>query len=524
MIERMTRFGNVESVEDGSFLFRRGERSVDFFVVLDGAVDIFDEDRGRERRVHRHEASQFTGELDLFNDRKILVSGRFEGPGRVRGAPRRSFRAMVAAEPDIAELIMRAFILRRVGLLQHEQGGVTLVGSQRSADTVRLNAFLTRNGYPHRIIDTDSDTDAASFLDYFKLAANDLPVVIADGTALRNPRNLDLAEALGLTIDVDPSHVFDVAVVGAGPSGLAAAVYAASEGLDTVVLEGIAPGGQAGTSSKIENYLGFPTGISGQALAGRAQVQAQKFGAKLAVARAVDRIECETADFRLMLEDGASIRARAVIAASGARYRRIEVDGLARFEGAGVHYAATAMEAKLCAGAPVVVVGGGNSAGQAALFLSRHAAHVYVLVRGGGLAATMSRYLIERIEAAETVSLHPWCEISALGGDTSLEWVAWRERDRTEPVQVPAQALFVMIGAIPNSQWLDGCADLDAKGFVITGTDGGSPFATSRPGLFAVGDLRAGSVKRVASGVGEGSVVIQFVHRWLEQREGVAST
>lgn len=519
MIERMHRFGTVEPVEDGTYLFRRGERSVDFFVVIEGAIDILDENKGVERRVHRHEANQFTGELDLFNDRKILVSGRADGSTRVLRVLRPSFRAMIAAEPDIAELIMRAFILRRVGLLQHEQGGVTLVGAGRSADTVRLNAFLTRNGYPHRTIDTDTDTDAASFLDCFKLAAADLPVVIADGKAMRNPRNVDLADTLGLTIAIDPDHRFDVCVVGAGPAGLAAAVYAASEGLDTVILESVAPGGQAGTSSKIENYLGFPTGISGQALAGRAQVQAQKFGAKLAVARAVAGVDCSAEDFVLTLDDGAMLRAHTVIAASGARYRRIDVDGLDRFEGSGVHYAATAMEAKMCAGASVVVIGGGNSAGQAAIFLSRHAAHVHVLVRGEGLAATMSNYLVERIEASDAISLHPWCEISALGGDGGgLEWIEWRERGRAQPVRQAAQALFVMIGATPNSQWLDGCATLDSKGFVVTGLDNGSPFMTSQPGLFAVGDVRAESVKRVASGVGEGSVVIQFVHRWLEQR------
>ncbi|MBL8660923.1 MAG: FAD-dependent oxidoreductase, partial [Rhodospirillales bacterium] len=430
MVARMAAFGAEEAVADGDYLFRRGGRSVDFFVVLEGAIDILVEDCGVEHRVHRHVARQFTGELDLFNDRKILVSGRADGPTRVLRVLRPSFRAMIAAEPDIGELIMRAFILRRVGLLQHEQGGVTLAGPGRSADTVRLNAFLTRNGYPHRLLDTDSDTDAAGFLDCFHLSAEDLPVVIADGAPLKNPGNAELAEALGLTIAIDPEHRFDVAVVGAGPAGLAAAVYAASEGLDTIVLEAVAPGGQAGTSSKIENYLGFPTGISGQALAGRAQIQAQKFGAKLAVSRAVVSLECADGTFALGLDDGTRIRARSVIAASGARYRRIEADGLERFEGSGVHYAATAMEAKMCAGVPVVVVGGGNSAGQAAMFLSRHAAHVHMLVRGQGLAATMSHYLIERIDASDAITLHPFSEVSALGGDRSLEWVEWRERGR----------------------------------------------------------------------------------------------
>lgn len=514
---RVGRFGAREAVSGGSLLFKRGERSVDFFLVLKGAIDILDDQGGAERRVHRHEAGQFTGELDLFNDRKILVSGRADGETEVVRVKRSDFRRLIAAEPDIGEIIMRAFILRRVGLLQHEQGGVTLAGSGRSADTVRIRAFLTRNGYPHNLIDTDRDPDAKGLFDFFDLTEGDLPVVVCSGKPLRNPSDAALADVLGLAEDIDPDHVFDVAVVGGGPAGLAAAVYAASEGLDTVVLEKLAPGGQAGTSSKIENYLGFPTGISGQALAGRAQVQAQKFGARLAISRAVTRVDCSEPVFRIALEDGSAVRAASIIAASGARYRKIDVEGLERYEGAGVHYAATAMEANLCAGSPVVIVGGGNSAGQAAVFLARHAVHVHLLVRGEGLTDSMSSYLIERINAGADITLHPFCKVMGLGGDPGLEWVEWFDIAKGETVRQEAAALFVMIGAEPNTDWLDGCVERDEKGFVITGSDAASPFLTSRPGIFAIGDARAASVKRVASAVGEGSVVIASVHKWLDE-------
>jgi thioredoxin reductase (NADPH) len=313
--------------------------------------------------------------------------------------------------------------------------------------------------------------------------------------------------------------VFDLAVVGAGPAGLAAAVYGASEGLQTIVVESTAPGGQAGTSSKIENYLGFPTGISGQALAGRAQVQAQKFGARLALSRAVIGLDCDRAPYTLRLDDGESIRARAIVVATGARYRKLDVAGYERFEGAGIYYAATAMEAGLCADEEIVVVGGGNSAGQAAVFLARSAKHVHVLVRAHGLAATMSDYLVQRIERSDRISLHPHSEVSALAGDTSLESVTWTNRGNGERTTRPARSIFVMIGAEPNTQWAEGCLALDAQGFVCTGASAGadadSPYATSRPGVYAVGDVRSGSVKRVASGVGEGSVVVQSIHRFL---------
>jgi thioredoxin reductase (NADPH) len=449
------------------------------------------------------------------------VSGRARGDSRVVRVKRSDFRRLVSNEPDIGEIIMRAFILRRVGLIKHAQGGVVLIGAGHAADTLRIQGFLMRNGYPYRLLDTDVDPDAGGFLDCFHLTADQLPVVIAPGEHVyRNPANAALADDLGLSETVDAAHAYDVAVVGAGPAGLATAVYAASEGLETLVLEGLAPGGQAGTSSKIENYLGFPTGISGQALAGRAQVQAQKFGARLIISRSVTGIDCEGTPYRLSLEGGRTVSARSVVIATGARYRKLDVPDLARFEGQGIHYAATAMESNLCTGEEVIVVGGGNSAGQAAVFLSRTVAKVHLLVRAEGLAATMSDYLVQRIQSSPRIELHTRTEITALAGHRFLEEVTWVHRPTGEATTRRIGNVFVMIGAEPNTEWLDGCLELDSKGFIRTGVDSegralASPYATSRPGIYAVGDVRSGSVKRVASSVGEGSVVVQAIHGFL---------
>lgn len=516
MIARATAFGTEEEIADGTYVFERGERRVDFFVVLDGAIDVLTfDDCGRSELVHSHRAGQFTGEVDLFNDRKVLVSGRAAGDTRISRIGRAAFTRMIAAEPDIGEIIMRAFILRRVGLLQHQTGGVTLIGPGHGADMARLNGFLTRNAYPHRIIDTEEDATGDGFMAHFGIETRDLPVVLCDGHVLRNPPNHVLADCLGLSIEIDPDFVHDLVVVGAGPAGLAAAVYAASEGLSTLIIEGTAPGGQAGTSSKIENYLGFPTGISGQALAGRAQMQAQKFGARLAVSRDVTGLECGGRGYRLSLADGTTLRASSVVVASGARYRKLDLPNYETFEGAGIHYAATAMEAGLCANRPVVVVGGGNSAGQAAMFLSRSVSHVHMLVRGRGLADTMSNYLVERIAASERITLHPYCAVTRLEGDAHLEAVRWYDNRQETEICQEVGALFVMIGAVPNTDWLAHCLDLDSSGFIPTGS-ALSPYETTQPGLFAVGDVRSGSVKRVASSVGEGSVVVQAIHRYLE--------
>ena len=522
MVRRIAAYGHEERVPAGTVLFQRGDRGVDFFLVLDGLIEIFDQDKhGHANVFTMYSARQFSGEMNTFNRRAVMASARAAMDSRVIRVHATDFHRMVAAEADISEIIMRAFILRRVGLIRTGYGGVVLVGPGHSADTLRLERFLVRNGYPHRLLDTEVDPQAGGFIECFQLKPEQLPVVICpEHCFLQNPTTAQLADELGITEVIDPNHVYDVAVVGAGPAGLAAAVYAASEGLSTLVVEGLAPGGQAGTSSKIENYLGFPTGISGQALAGRAQAQAQKFGARLAISRQASRIDCEGKPYRLQLDDGQTVAARVVIVATGARYRKLDVPGYAHYEGAGIHYAATAMEGQLCANEEVVVVGGGNSAGQAAVFLSRIARHVHILVRSDGLAATMSDYLVQRIAQSPSISLHTRSEVVALQGEPRLHQVTWRHRDTGEEQSCPAGNMFVMIGAEPNTDWLQDCLALDDKGFVLTGrcAEGKlleSPYATTRPGIYAVGDVRAGSVKRVASGVGEGSVVIQAVHHYL---------
>jgi len=521
MAARIGQFGSEEDVSAGAMLFERGQRGVDFFLIVAGAVEVFETDVcGQTNLITVHTPRQFAGEMDLFNDRQILVSARATEASRVVRVKRPDFRRLVASEPDIGEVIMRAFILRRVGMVRHGHG-VALVGPGHGADTQRIQAFMTRNNFPHRVLNTETDPAAGGFLECFHLAQEQLPVLILPGgVVLKNPSNGALAESLGLLETLDENVTFDLAVVGAGPAGLAAAVYAASEGLSTLVLESIAPGGQAGTSSKIENYLGFPTGISGQALAGRAQSQAQKFGARLAIARSVTGLECSVTPYRLQLDGSQNIKARSIVVASGARYRKLDLENYAKYEGHGIHYAATAMEAQLCAGEEVAVVGGGNSAGQAAVFLSRNVRHVHIIVRAGGLGATMSDYLVQRITLSTRITVHPYSEVTRLGGDPMLTEVGWTDRQTGQSTLKPVANLFVMIGAEPNTEWLAGCLALDQKGFVETGRDESgralaSPFATTRPGIFAVGDVRAGSVKRVASSVGEGAVVVQAIHQFL---------
>ncbi|GAA0576152.1 FAD-dependent oxidoreductase [Craurococcus roseus] len=533
-VARAKAFGRIQDLPKGRVLFSRGDRTVDFFLVLEGNIEIYDDGPDGQPNVFTvHGKHQFTGELDLFNDRDILVGGRMGGNGRVARMNRAQFRRLLTAEPDIAETIMRAFILRRVGLMQHAQGAVTLITSRSGSvgHGLRLQRFLSRNGYPLRVLDLEQDEAAAqAALEASGFGEDDLPVVVCGPhRALSNPTNAEVADCLGISEEIEPGAVFDVAVVGAGPSGLASAVYAASEGLRTLVLEAEAPGGQAGTSSKIENYLGFPTGISGQALAGRAQVQAQKFGARIAVPRTVARLDCDRRPYALTLDNGSEVRAKAVVIATGARYRRLDhLENADRFEGGnGIHYAATAIEAALCEREEAAVVGGGNSAGQAAVYLSRFASHVHILVRGEGLAASMSDYLVGRIEASDRITLHTHTEVVGLDGERHLERVTWRNRRTGAEETRPVSNLFLMLGAVPNTDWLDGCGvALDGNGFVRVGAAGedGDPrwsgraphlLETSRPGIFAVGDVRAGSVKRVASSVGEGSVVVSSVHQVL---------
>lgn len=524
-VARIAEYGESVVYQDGMSLFERGDRGADFFLVLEGAVEIIDRSASGEPVViTTHGQHQFTGELDLFNHRTILVSGRTKGESRLLRLNRDQFRRMSSTEQDIGETIMRAFILRRTAFILHDEAGVALIGNANHRDLVRIQRFLSRNGYPLKVMEPGS-RDAEDYAEDCGINLEQFPIVrTTDGAVYHNPSNAELADALGLTEEIDPKHLFDLAVVGAGPAGLSASVYAASEALDTVVIETEAPGGQAGTSSKIENYLGFPTGISGQALAGRAWIQSQKFGATFAIARAASHIEQEDGPdgrtFRIDTADERSVRARAVVLACGATYRRLDLPDYDKYEGQGIYYAATALEAQFCRSQEVAVIGGGNSAGQAAVFLSRFAEHVHVLVRSDGLAASMSDYLVSRIEQSSRITLHPNVELSALHGDRVLREVTWKNHESGEETRKGISNVFVMIGAVPNTAWMGDCLKLDERGFVLTGAAvgaeaGSTPFETSAPGIFAVGDVRSGSVKRVASGVGEGSVCISTVHAYL---------
>ena len=530
---RIAAHGRVRAMQRGEVLVEQGDSIVPFFVVKAGEIEIVRPYGSTETLITAHGPSQFTGEVNMLSGRRSMVRMRASQPGEVIELDRERLLALVQTDSELSEIVMRAFILRRVELVAHGLGDVILVGSSHSAATLRIKEFLTRNGHPYAYIDLDRDADVQDLLDRFHVAAADVPVVICRSeVVLRNPTNREIADCLGYNETIDQAHVRDLVIVSAGPSGLAAAVYGASEGLDVLVLETNAPGGQAGSSSRIENYLGFPTGISGQDLAGRAYTQAQKFGAEVMIAKAATRLGCNRKPYSIEVGDGARVAARAVIIATGAEYRRLPLENLSRFEGAGVYYGATFVEAQLCGGEEVVVVGGGNSAGQAAVFLSQTARRVHMLVRSSGLAATMSRYLIRRIEENPGIVLRPHTEIVALEGSEHLESMRWRNRQTGEIETHNIGHVFMMTGAAPNTGWLDGCLALDAKGFIKTGADLSPadlsaarwPLAraphlleTSLAGVFAVGDVRGGSVKRVASAVGEGSIAISFVHQVLHE-------
>ncbi|MND53534.1 Thioredoxin reductase [compost metagenome] len=454
----------------------------------------------------------------MFTHRSILLSGLCLAGSRVIRVCHEKFRALITGEPDIGETIIRSYILRRAGFVRHATGGGILIGHRESGDLLGIQRFLIRNLYPVTIMGVN-DTDAPAVMQRFGIGTDDLPALITpDHGVLKQPTNETLADELGLFEPPEDDALYDVVVLGAGPAGLASAVYAASEGLKTLVIETMAPGGQAGTSSKIENYLGFPTGISGLALAGRAHIQAQKFGARLCVSRSAASLDCSNSPYAVGLSDGRSVSTKTVVVATGARYRKLDIPDYARFEGRGIQYAATAMEGQICSGQEVVIVGGGNSAGQAAVFLSRTARHVHMLVRSK-ISATMSDYLVQRIKSSPHITLCEGCEITELGGEHGLETVTWIDRTSGETLRCNASNLFVMIGADPNTDWLDGCLELDRQGFVCTGLSSDDmtrhPYAASKPGIFAVGDVRAGSVKRVASAVGEGSVVVAAIHQYL---------
>lgn len=519
MIERIRPYGMEELVEEDTYVFRRGDHSIDFLLVLEGEVQMFADDpiKGRHH-LYSYKRGQFSGEQNMFTHRSILLSGLCIAGSRVIRVCHEKFRALITGEPDIGETIIRSYILRRAGFVRHATGGGILIGHKESGELLGIQRFLIRNLYPVTIMGVN-DPDAPEVMQRFGLVADDLPALITpDHGVLKRPSNETLADDLGLFEPPEDNAIYDVVVLGAGPAGLASAVYAASEGLKTLVVETMAPGGQAGTSSKIENYLGFPTGISGLALAGRAHIQAQKFGARLCVSRSAASLDCSKAPYIVGLSDGRSISSKTVVVATGARYRKLDVPNYARFEGHGIQYAATAMEGQICSGQEVVIVGGGNSAGQAAVFLSRTARHVHMLVRSG-ISATMSDYLVQRIKISPHITLCEGCEITELDGGQALESVSWVDRSTGETGRCNASNLFVMIGAEPNTDWLDGCLELDRSGFVCTGLSSDDmtrhPYAASKPGVFAVGDVRAGSVKRVASAVGEGSVVVAAIHQYL---------
>ena len=532
-LERVAAQGRVRPIQAGEVLVEPGQQIVPFFVVRAGAIEIIRPSGTAETLVVVYGPGQFTGEVNMLSGRPAMLRVRVGESGEALEVDRERLLALVQTDSELGELIMRAFILRRVELIAHGLGDVVLVGSNHCAGTLRVKEFLTRNGHPYSYIDLDRDTDVQDLLDRFQVTAADVPVLICRGeVVLRNPTNQEIAECLGFNEVIDQTQIHDVVIVGAGPAGLAAAVYAASEGLDVLVLETNAPGGQAGSSSKIENYLGFPTGISGQALAGRAYTQAQKFGAQVIIATGAKRLVCDRKPYAIEMDDNTRVPARSIVIATGAEYRVPTIENLSEFKGVGVYYGATFMEAQLCRGEEVVVMGGGNSAGQAAVFLAQTAKRVHMLVRGSGLAESMSRYLIRRIEQNPAIVLRTNTEIVALEGSNHLERVRWRN-DQTGSIEThDIRHVFVMTGAVPSTDWLRGCVALDAKGFIKTGPDLSQDdlaaahwplvraphlLETSLPGVFAVGDVRGGNIKRVASAVGEGSIAISFVHQVLSE-------
>jgi thioredoxin reductase (NADPH) len=532
-IARIASHGTTRATGAGEILIESAAKVVPFFVVISGHVEVVRQDGAVETVIAVHGAGQFTGEANMISGRRSLMRARVLDAGEVVELAREQLAALVQTDAELGEILMRAFILRRVEILARNLGDAVLVGSAHSPETLRIKEFLTRNGHPYKYLDLDRDPDVQNLLDRFHVATTEVPVLICRGDAvLRNPGNQKIAECLGFNDAIDQTKPRDLVIVGAGPAGLAAAVYGASEGLDVLVLESNAPGGQAGSSSRIENYLGFPTGISGQELASRAYTQAQKFGAQVVIAKGATQLTCDRKPYAIRIDNGPAVPARAVVIASGVHYRRLSLDNLARFEGNGVYYGATTMEAQLCGGEEIIIVGGGNSAGQAAVFLAQTAKHVHIFVRAGGLADSMSRYLIRRIEEHPAITLHTRTEIVALDGGDRLERVSWRSEAAAGVETQDIGHVFVMTGAVPNTVWLHGCVALDDKGFIKTGPDLSADdlaaarwpltrlphlLETSLPGVFAVGDVRGGNIKRVASAVGEGSIAVSFVHQVLHE-------
>ena len=532
-IARISAHGKKRAVQAGEVLVEPGDNNLPFFLVTLGAMEIMRPTCEGEDPVVVHQVGQFFGEVGILSGRRSMVRARMREAGEVIEVDRLGLQELIETDSELSEILMRAFILRRLEFIAHGWGDAVLLGTNNSSGTLRVKEFLTRNGYPHAYIDLEGESKVQELLDHFQVTAGDVPIVICRGKiVLRNPTNQQVADCLGFNEGIDLTKVRDVIVVGAGPSGLAAAVYAASEGLDVLVIETYAPGGQAGSSSKIENYLGFPMGISGQDLAGRAYTQAQKFGARVVIARGAARLECGRSPYFVEIEGGTNVPARAVIIATGAEYRKLPLENLSNFEGNGVYYGATFLEAQLCGNEEVIIVGGGNAAGQAAVFLSQTAKHVHMLIRSGRLADTMSRYLIRRIEESKAITLHTDTEVVGLEGDDRLDRVLWRNNKTGTLNTRDIRHVFLMMGANPNTGWLAGCLALDERGFVKTGVDlalADLPTAqwpltrrpylleANLPGVFAVGDVRSGNVKRVASAVGEGSIAISMVHKVLQE-------
>jgi thioredoxin reductase (NADPH) len=531
-VARVAAHGTVRRVERGEVLIEVADHNVPFFVVKSGQIEVVRPSGTSETLVAVHGPGQFNGEVNMISGRRSLVRARVSEAGEVIEMDHAQMLSFVQLDNELGEIIMRAFILRRVNLIAQGIGDVVLLGSNHCAGTLRLREFLTRNSHPYSYVDLDADEGVQDLLDQFQVKEGDVPVLICRGElVLRNPTLQEVAECLGFNDGIDPGVIRDLVIVGGGPAGLAGAVYGASEGLDVLVIESTAPGGQAGSSSKIENYLGFPTGISGQELAARAYTQAQKFGAQVMIAQGATHLVCGRRPYALEIAEGPRVPAKTVIIASGAEYRKLALPNLSQFEGAGLYHGATFMEAQLCADEEVIVVGGGNSAGQAAVYLAQSAKKVYVLIRSGGLAESMSRYLIRRIEDHPRIELRTRTEIVAVEGEGHVERVRFRGPDGVEEERA-IRHIFVMTGAAPSTGWLAGCLALDAKGFIKTGPDltpeeladarwplARSPYLleTSLPGVFAVGDVRSGNVKRVASAVGEGSIAVSFVHRVLAE-------
>lgn len=534
--------GPARDFAPGEIVFDVGERNVPVWLVIKGAIDVVRRDAlNPDVPITTLGAGQFSGEVSQLAGAKTIACGRASSEG-CTAVPfdAAHVRALMVGSAEIGEIMMRAFILRRVGLIETGGAGSVLIGIPNMPDLIRLEGFLRRNGYPYTVLDATNDADARAVLERFGVTPEDLPLLLCpDGTVLKRPSDAEAGMCLGITPELNPDAIYDVAIVGAGPAGLAAAVYAGSEGLSVIVLDQRAFGGQAGASARIENYLGFPTGISGMALAGRAVNQALKFGVEVAIPLEVARLDCGSAKkegdlLRIELTDGRTVKARTIVVASGAHYHKPPVENLSKFEGAGVSYWASPIEAKLCEGEEVTLVGGGNSAGQAVVFLAPKVKQLHLVVRRDGLEATMSRYLIDRIKALPNVELHTNTELVALEGSdaTGLSGAIFRDKLTGETHICPSRHLFLFCGADPNAGWLDGCVSLDGKGFVVTGAkcpDGkcinqrpALPLETSQPGVFAIGDVRAGSIKRVAAAVGEGAAVVAQIHGVLAGEQAQA--